>query len=77
MPFRHLKPDQFTPDVLDRMQQAFDQVCVKLNLGPDNPLRSKLATILIELATEDESENLLTRALSALGHRADDEEQPA
>jgi hypothetical protein len=58
-----LKPDQFIPELLDRMQQAFDQVSDRLKLGPDNPLRSKLATVLIELATEGESENLMTRAL--------------
>jgi hypothetical protein len=56
MPFRHLKPDQFTPELLDRMQEAFDRVSGRLKLSPDNPLRSKLATILIELATQGESE---------------------
>jgi hypothetical protein len=70
MPFRHLKPDQFTPELLDRMQQAFDRVSEQLKLGPDNPLRSKLAMVLIELATEGERENLMARALTALGQGA-------
>ena len=76
MPFRHLKPDQFTPELLDRMQEAFDRVSGRLKLSPDNPLRSKLATILIELATQGESENLMTRALTALGQGAANNEQP-
>lgn len=56
MPFRHLSPEQFDLDTMRRMQTAFDDVCQRLSLGPEDPRRSPLATTIIELAASGEQE---------------------
>ena len=56
MPFRDVKPGTFTSATLALMREAFDQVCKNLNLGEADPRRSELATILIRLASEGETD---------------------
>ena len=66
MPFRHLSPDQFSFDLLKAMQSAFDAGCESLRLDQNDPMRTKLATIIIELASEGTRDHLLERALEKM-----------
>jgi hypothetical protein len=66
MPFRHIPPGQFNLDTLRLMQTAFDDVCQRLNLNEIDPRRSKLATVLMNLAADGELSQLSERAEKAL-----------
>ena len=66
MPFRDIK--QFDLETLQKMTQAFDAVCDRFKLEPDNPERSHLATVIIELAGRGERDpaKLFALAVEAL-----------
>ena len=66
MPFRDIK--QFDQETLQKMTQAFDATCDRLRLAPDNPERSQLATVVIELAANGERDpgKLFALAVEAL-----------
>jgi hypothetical protein len=65
MPFSKLDPEKFTLDAVKAMQAAFDEVCQRLSLTPEDPRRSKLATVIIELATDGE-QDFVVKAEAAL-----------
>ena len=66
MPFRNIK--EFDAETLRNMTQAFDAVCERLKLAPDDPQRGDLATKIIELAAAGEREpgRLFARAIEEL-----------
>jgi hypothetical protein len=66
MPFRHVPQSAFDLDTMRLMQGAFDQVCERMAFQPDDVRRSKLATIIIELATGGEREGLAEKAMLSL-----------
>lgn len=71
MPFRHVPAGQFNLDTMKLMQGAFDVVCQKLSLPPEDTRRSKLASIIIELAASGEREGLAEKAEAALTKPSD------
>ena len=66
MPFRDIK--QFDRETLQKMTQAFDAACTRLDLEVDNPERTQLATVIIELAARGERDpaKLFALAVEAL-----------
>jgi len=66
VPFKHLSPDQFDFDLLKAMQAAFDAGCERLKLDERDPMRTTLATTIIELVTEGTRDHLLERALEKM-----------
>lgn len=64
MPFRHLTNVDL--DTMKLMQGAFDAVCARLLLSAEDTRRSKLASIIIELAASGEREGLADKAEAAL-----------
>jgi len=66
MPFRHLEPGRFDLDTLKLMQQAFDRVCAKLQMGEGDSRRLTLANEIIWLAAEGTREQLTEHAEAAL-----------
>jgi len=66
MPFRHFEPGRFDLDPLKLMQQAFDTVCAKLQMGEGDSRRLTLANEIIRLAAEGTREQLTEQAEAAL-----------
>ena len=66
MSLRNLPQDQFSIDLLQVMQTAFDEACNRFTVT--TPIRTQLATIIIELAADGVRGNLADRALNKLSH---------
>jgi len=77
MPFRHVPPDQFDLDTLKRMQEAFDTVCVKLQIDEADPRRLTLAQEIIRLAANGVRSKLAESAEETLGLAGPPQSKPA
>jgi hypothetical protein len=66
MPFRNVPAGQFDVQTLELMQNAFDAVCRQHGIDSGDPRRERLATSIVELATEGERERLAERAAATV-----------